>query len=406
MKSVTLECLAMSKGRLGYPIEDPTKYNFPVGDPSKYRFHLLGLAHTKTSKEFASCAYTQKIFKMGKMLTDLGHIVFHYGAEGSDLQCTEHIVCVTDAEQQYTYEGYDWHKEQFRASPDDYAYKVFTQRAIEEINKRKQARDILLISMGTWQKPIADALGLLAVEMGIGYTGVWANHKVFESYAWMHYIYGMIYPSGAACDGKFYDAVIPNYFDPADFEFSDKKDGYYLYVGRLIPRKGIHIAAQVVDSVGAKLIVAGQGKLEDLGIVSPNIEYFGFANFKQRSELMKKAKAVFVPTLYLEPFGGVAVEAMFCGTPAITTDWGGFVETVDHGVTGYRCRTFDDFIWAAKNVDRLNPADCRKWAMDNYSLDRVKHMYQEYFDKLEDLFRKGWYELHPEREELDWLRRY
>jgi glycosyltransferase involved in cell wall biosynthesis len=121
---------------------------------------------------------------------------------------------------------------------------------------------------------------------------------------------------------------------------------------------------------------------------------------------MSGAKAVFVPTLYIEPFGGVNVEAMFCGTPAITTDFGGFTETVQHGKTGYRCHTMDDFVWAAKNVDRLDPYYIRDYAVNNYSMDRVSLMYDEYFSKLMDLYRNGWYELHPERTELDWLRRY
>lgn len=391
-------------GKYGYPLANPKEYDFQIGDPTKFRFHLLGLAHTVTSKEFGSCAYTQKIFKMGKMMIDLGHTVIHYGAEGSDLQCTEHVTCITTAEQDYTYEGYDWHKEQFRADPNDYAYRVFTQRAIEEINRRKQPKDMLLVSMGTWQKPIADATGMMAVEMGIGYTGVWAPYRVYESYAWMHYIWGMKYPAPGACDGKNYEVVIPNYFDPADFQYSPTKGDFFLSLGRLIPRKGIHIAAQVCDHIGAKLLVAGQGKLEELGIESKSIEYVGYADFKKRSDLMKNARAIFVPTQYLEPFGGVAVEAMFCGTPAITSDWGGFAETVNHGVTGYRCRTFDDYVWAAENVGRLKPADCRRWAVENYSLDRIKLRYQEFYMKVQDLFGKGWYELHPEREELDWLK--
>lgn len=372
----------------------------------KLRLHLLGLAHTVTSKEYSSCAYTQKIFKMGQMMSDLGHAVFHYGAAGSDLKCTEHVTCVTRGEQEYTYEGYDWRKEQFKGGPADYAYQKFNERAIAEINKRKQPRDLLLISMGTWQKPIADATGVLPVEMGIGYTGVWAPYRVYESYAWMHYMWGLKYPDQSAPDGRNYEVVIPNYFDPADFEYRAEKEDYFLWMGRLVARKGLNIAQQVCDHIGARLVVAGQGKMEDLGIKSPNIEFVGYADFKKRSDLMSRAKAIFVPTIYLEPFGGVNVEAMFCGTPAITSDWGGFCETVNHGVTGYRCRTFDDYVWAARNVDKLKPADCRKWAVDNYSLERVGLMYQEFFQKLIDLYGKGWYELRPERDNLDWLRRY
>ena len=109
--------------------------------------------------------------------------------------------------------------------------------------------------------------------------------------------------------------------------------------------------------------------------------------------------------MYLEPFGGVNVEAMLCGTPALTSDWGGFPETINHGITGYRCRTIDDYVWAGKyGVDKINPADCRKWAITRYSLDRVRWMYQEYFFKLQDLWTEGWYKLHPERTQLDWLK--
>ena len=94
-----------------------------------------------------------------------------------------------------------------------------------------------------------------------------------------------------------------------------------------------------------------------------------------------------------------------CGCPTIVTDWGVFAETIVHGKTGWRCRTWDQFKWAAKNVDKIDPYVCHAWAAENYSLERVGNMYEEYFQGLLDLNRKdGWHTDHPERTQLDWLK--
>lgn len=373
--------------------------------------HVLGLAHTKTNKEYVACAYTQKVLKLCKMMKDIGYTVYHYGAEGSIVDATEDIQVLSSLVQEQTYGNYDWKKEMFKHDPKDLAYRTFNENAIREINSRKNPNDLLLISMGNYQKPIADVVGITAVEMGVGYTGVFTDKRVFESYAWMHYIYGMMYPDNGGCNGGNYDCVIPNYFDPDDFEFAgdEEREDYYLYIGRLIPRKGPHIAYQCCQKIGAKLKIAGQGTpevLKSLGIDPDKVEFVGYVDSKQRSDLMRKAKAVFVPTIYLEPFGGVNVEAMFCGTPAITSDWGGFTETVQHGKTGYRCRTMDDYVWAALNVEKLDKKYIRDYAIRNYSTTRIAKMYDEYFMKLSDLWRGGWYQEHPERTQLDWLTKY
>lgn len=373
----------------------------------KLRFHLLGLAHLETNRNNSSCAYTQKIIKLANMIKEYGHTIYFYGVEGSEVTCDEFIQVSTQDMLKQTYGEYDRTTNFFKHDPNDLAHLTFNFNTIKAIMERKQEKDILLCTMGNYQKTIADAVKLLTIEPGIGYSGVFSKHRVFESYAWMHYVYGL----QRIEDGGWYDAVIPNYFNVNDFPFCPKKQDYLIYFGRIISRKGIQIASEVAKATGNELYVVGQGNLENAGeglhlSGEKHIKYHSAVGPEQRAELIGNAKAVLMPTYYLEPFGGVNVEAQLCGTPVITTDWGAFPETVLHGVTGFRCRVFEEFCWAVKNIDQIDPKTCREWAENNYSMERIGKMYEEYFQRIYRLFHKGWYEENEERSELDWLKRY
>ena len=288
------------------------------------RFHILGLPHTVSSKEYVACAYTQKVVKFSKMMMDRGHTVIHYGHEDSDLECTEHVSVLSSEDWKISYGDHDWRKHFFKFDTNDHAYQVFYKNAIHEIQSRKQPLDFILPFWGSGTRPICDAHpDLICVEPGIGYAGGhWAKYKIFESYAIYHAYYGL--ESVGMCKQNFYDTVIPNYFDPADFTFSAEKDDYFLFLGRVYDGKGVNIAIQATEKIGAGLIIAGQGTLKEMGYdkTPDHVMEYGYADIEARRNLMSKAKGAFVASLYNEPFAGVQIECMLSGTPVITTDWG------------------------------------------------------------------------------------
>ncbi len=330
--------------------------------------HILGSPYNPVHIKHRIDAFAVAVVKFIDNMQKLGWNCIHYGIPGCEVNC-ETILCLSSI-------------------PDDRheAISKYNQAAKFEIEKRKKSGDMIMCFHGWENREAAEHNNdLPIVEPYIAYdhTAVFAPYRVFVSYATMHMYYGhhkmLMNPS-------WFDTVISNGFDPNEFIFNTEKENFVLYFGRIVESKGINLAIQATEKSGDRLILAGPGSLFDLGYTSipSHVTCVGLCDAEQRKTLMSKAKAIIGPTHYVEPFGNMVIEGYLSGTPAITSDWGGFTETVVQGVTGYRCREFKEFVYALKNVSSIDPYVCKEWAIKNHSEEVVYKKLDLYFKKILD----------------------
>jgi glycosyltransferase involved in cell wall biosynthesis len=351
--------------------------------------HLVGIFHTQHTAAFSHCAFTGKALRFPRMMQRQGYRVIEYSNAGSEACPDEHVEMLSLAEYQTLYgdrADTDFHGND--ATLGTRGHQLFESRLIPALRERLQPEDIICHPFGhAHQQLMTEFPNHQHVETGIGYPTLMPNSfRIFESYAWMHYHQGK-----EGRNGKNYEWVVPNYYDLDDWDVRTEHGSYLAFLGRITELKGIDTIRAIAEHSPWPIVLHGQG--DPSRWQHPNIEYRGPLSGRKRSEFLGNARALLAPTVFTEPFCGMAVEAMLCGTPVVSVNYGAMTETVTEGVTGYRCHTLQDWldgIHAVENLDRQAIADS---ARARWSLETCGARYDKIFCQLNDLYRKGWYEI-------------
>lgn len=133
--------------------------------------------------------------------------------------------------------------------------------------------------------------------------------------------------------------VIPNAIDVKKFNIKNKKTDQktrILYLGSLIKSKGVHILADAVHGLDCEADFYGEGVLkEELGQKIQQhqlpITLHGQVSYAEIPSLYAQTDIVVFPSLWPEPFGRIAIEAMAAGKPVIGSAIGGIKEIITEG---------------------------------------------------------------------------
>ncbi|MBN2451729.1 MAG: glycosyltransferase [Lentisphaeria bacterium] len=332
----------------------------PVGTVLRH-VHVLG--HPDLPLKVSAAPENAQVLNCRNMcllLSRAGVPYTYYGLDGSEVPEGGEAALLGEA-------GGTWaHRNPWHA-----AYTARLQAALDERLPTAGTPAVVLSLYGAAHMDI-DPGPLPVIEAMVGYDHCWAPYRVFPSYAQQHVIYAD--PSPHVQDHKWFDTVIPHFLDASEYWVRPEREDYALFLGRAAPDKGIDIAREVSERSGIPLRAVHGGVV-------------GAA----KTELIARARVVLMPTLYVEPFGYVAVEAQLCGVPVVTTDWGAFAETVEHGLSGFRCRTQAEFLEALRLVPLLEPGPIRERALRLYDIGAVLDDYLHYFDFVWNVHLHGGY---------------
>jgi glycosyltransferase involved in cell wall biosynthesis len=174
------------------------------------------------------------------------------------------------------------------------------------------------------------------------------------------------------------------------FTYSSTHDDYLLFLGRLVPDKGLREAVRIARATNERLVIIGQLLPEDRSYfnryvkpyLNDRIVYLGHKPHQETVPYYQKAKALLMPIQWEEPFGVTMIEAMACGTPVVALRRGSVPEVIIDQKTGFIADSLGQMIAQVAAIPTISRLACRKHVLDNFSLPRMAEGYEAAFEAI------------------------
>ncbi len=183
---------------------------------------------------------------------------------------------------------------------------------------------------------------------------------------------------------------VPNGVDLTHLHVGNGSGGYFAFLGRISPHKGITQAIAIARRTGIPLRIAA--KIDDdhpeyydlmkNELDGRLIKWVGEISEAEKSDFLGNARALLFPIQWPEPFGLAMAEAMACGTPVLATPFGAVPEVIVDGMTGFIRNTADELATLVNRLGEIDRHACRAHVETYFSAAAMTTGYERLYERL------------------------
>jgi glycosyltransferase involved in cell wall biosynthesis len=195
--------------------------------------------------------------------------------------------------------------------------------------------------------------------------------------------------------GLNYLATVYNGIDIALYPLQQSGGDDLIFLGRIHPDKGVHLAIEVARLSGRRLIIAGliQDEVYYREKLKPHIDgqticYMGPVGIAEKNELFARACALLHLNTIPERFGLVLAEANAAGVPVIAMDLGSCREVIQDGQTGFLVNNVNEAVLALDRLSAIDRRACRHRVQQYFSIETMVEEYERVYTTILDLREK------------------